>query len=394
MQKTTDRKRILFVTNSVLVYGGELSLLEVIRNHASNPNVRIIVIVPQEGPFSEELKKLDVDFIALRYYKWVVKKRLRRFLECPVKNVFNYFAANSLNKIAKDFEPNLIYTNSITANIGAKVALNLGIPHIWHLREFLHEDIGTLFTTNHERARKLINSSKSIICNSEAIKNGWRDLLNSNEFDVVYNGFHFEQRTSNDRDKYKIVVEDMNPINVAIIGSVHNHKNQIVAVKAIGHLKKAGKNILLRIYGEGNPAYIDMLKQLAIELDVETNIKWMGYVTNPFETLNDVALTIMCSKKEAFGRVIVESMGKGIPVIAPNSGGIPEIIVSGKTGILYKVGSDQELAKCITELVENEDKYNCIVEQAYDDVIKRFSVSGYLANIDKVIERTISSKTN
>ncbi|MDP5029822.1 hypothetical protein, partial [Paraglaciecola sp.] len=101
MSNPVDLKRILFVTNSVLVYGGELSLLEVIRNHASNPNVRIIVIVPQEGPFSEELKKLDVDFIALRYYKWVVKKRLRRFLECPVKNVFNYFAANSLNKIAK-----------------------------------------------------------------------------------------------------------------------------------------------------------------------------------------------------------------------------------------------------------------------------------------------------
>jgi glycosyltransferase involved in cell wall biosynthesis len=387
-------KNIIFVTNSILVYGGELSLLEVLKHYKQKKDTSILVIVPEDGPFSNELRSNGIDYVIVKHYKWLSKTVWDKFSKNIIKEIVNIFAIKKLKRIVKNFETTAIYTNTITPNIGALVASQLNIPHIWHLREQLHEDIGTLFTCGTSKARALLKKSDVIICNSKSVLNYWQQLLGNSNFTVVYNGFDFKKANGILDNRFKHTIQKNLPINIAIISSIHPHKNQMVAIKALRKLINKGLKFRLKIYGEGNPAYIEMLKQLAVELDVESYIEWMGYVPDPFETLSDVALTIMCSKKEAFGRVIVESMGKGIPVIAPNSGGIPEIIVSGKTGILYEVGSDEELAKSIAELVENEDKYNCIAEQAYDDVIKRFSVSGYLANIDKVIERTIFSKTN
>lgn len=73
---------------------------------------------------------------------------------------------------------------------------------------------------------------------------------------------------------------------------------------------------------------------------------------------------LMCSKREAFGRVTVEGMLAGKPVIGANSGGTLELIQDGITGLLYTSGDPKALAEKIRYLYENPDTATHVGENA------------------------------
>ena len=100
---------------------------------------------------------------------------------------------------------------------------------------------------------------------------------------------------------------------------------------------------------------------------------------------------IVCSKREAFGRVTVEAMLAGLPVVGSNTGGTPELIVDGETGIIFKCDDYKDLADKILLIYKNpelaymistnakkvaKDKFmilRCVKElvNLYNDVLQR-----------------------
>lgn len=86
---------------------------------------------------------------------------------------------------------------------------------------------------------------------------------------------------------------------------------------------------------------------------MERFVEFRGYQKNPIEMLSEMDVGIMSSQCEAFGRVTVEYMMAGMPVIGSNSGGTPEIVVPGETGWLYEPGNDEQLAERMAAYIEN-----------------------------------------
>jgi glycosyltransferase involved in cell wall biosynthesis len=60
------------------------------------------------------------------------------------------------------------------------------------------------------------------------------------------------------------------------------------------------------------------------------------------------------SENEPFGRVVVEAMACGVPVIATRSGGVPEIVRHQQDGLLVPLGNDDEMAYAILKILKNE----------------------------------------
>lgn len=121
---------------------------------------------------------------------------------------------------------------------------------------------------------------------------------------------------------------NLNEVKIALIGSFNNeYKGIDTAIKAIYELKKSNKNIHLYILGSG------ILKEkylaLAVKLGVLENIHFDGSRSGGKEVANwlkDKDIYIQPSRTEGLPRALVEAMSVGLPSIASNVGGIPELL--------------------------------------------------------------------
>ena len=103
-------------------------------------------------------------------------------------------------------------------------------------------------------------------------------------------------------------------------------------------------------------------------------------------------VTLVCSRWEAFGRVIVEAMLAGKPVIATaNSGGTAELIEEGKTGLLYERGNHIELADKIQYLYKNPEVRSKLGQAGYASAVGRFTLERYAQEMLDLFEGVLDS---
>ena len=93
----------------------------------------------------------------------------------------------------------------------------------------------------------------------------------------------------------------------------------------------------------------------------------------------------MCSRHEAFGRVTVEAMGKGLPVIGLASGGTLEIIDSKKTGLLYESDSS-ELVDKMARLIGEKSLYERLSEGALEKARREYSTELYASRLIAIFQ--------
>jgi len=96
----------------------------------------------------------------------------------------------------------------------------------------------------------------------------------------------------------------------------------------------------------------------------------------------------MCSKSEAFGRVIVEAMKQGKPVIAANAGAVPELIRDGWNGMIYEAGSAQSLAEKIQTLFGDSNLRQSIGVNSSTWANEKFNFGNYGNDLQKVFAKT------
>ena len=102
----------------------------------------------------------------------------------------------------------------------------------------------------------------------------------------------------------------------------------------------------------------------------------------PFYANADIAL--VCSRAEAFGRVTIEAMKYGLPVIAANTGASPEIIKDGETGLLYEYGNQVSLEEKIV-LLTNKTFRDQIATNAFEWAWKNLTVKNFAKQLESVL---------
>lgn len=118
------------------------------------------------------------------------------------------------------------------------------------------------------------------------------------------------------------------------------------------------KNSRLLIVGDGKQKL--EYEQLARELNIADVTTFTGRVPNDKvpEYINKMNVFGVPSTEdsESFGVAAVESMACGVPVVVSNVGGLPEVVVEGKTGYIVPKENPHELAKAFLSLIENKEK--------------------------------------
>ncbi|MEA2073635.1 MAG: glycosyltransferase family 4 protein [Campylobacterota bacterium] len=179
-----------------------------------------------------------------------------------------------------------------------------------------------------------------------------------------------------------------NSFNVGMVGRINEAKGQHLLIKALKEIKN--KNIHVYFVGhEMTTGYIDELKALAKEFEVDDMVHFLGFLKNtyPFYQLCDII--VLASKRETFGLVLIEAMSAKTAVIGSNSGGVVEIIDDEKTGLLFEAGSFTSLAQKIETLVNDRGILEKIAQKGQLKCKEKFSKEKQTIKLVEILNKEL-----
>ena len=140
-------------------------------------------------------------------------------------------------------------------------------------------------------------------------------------------------------------------------------------------------------------AHGSLISEMVNNHGLNDRVHVRGSTPNPMPYINSADVLLMCSHREAFGRVTVEAMKLGTPVIGSRSGGTQEIIDSGRTGLLYSPGDSQELADKIQYLYEHPSVRQHMGETARLQAM-RYNSDELGDNVLKILHRVMRERSH
>jgi glycosyltransferase involved in cell wall biosynthesis len=361
--------RICFVSHSAGRYGAELALLELLQG-LLRPGVEVLVLVPRKGPFLDELDRLNIDWKIVGYPVWLSRPRwlpyrAMRLLKTALMSV-------RVAWMIKKWDADIVYTNTVVIGAGALAARLAGIPHVWHSHESLAHNPSQKFDLGERAVSHLMHRlSDAIIVTSRSVANDYARLPDPGKIRVVY-----QSVTPRADIPPPAPVPDRLFFQCVIIGSLHPWKGQDQAISAVAELTR-NINVHLLLVGDDGKRYRAQLVQQAETLGVSRKVAFHGYADDPLSLIRNADVVLVCSRWEAFGRVAVEAMLAGKPVIGSARGATAEIIQDGRTGLLYEWGNIEDLTKKIRFLHDHPKERMRIGGSAQQWAQNRFTQERY-----------------
>lgn len=170
-----------------------------------------------------------------------------------------------------------------------------------------------------------------------------------------------------------------------------DHKDQSTLLRAAAIMKKSGVKYRLVIAGSGELEI--QLKTLQKELGLMDDVLFAGYVSD-LSTLYPAAdIFVMSSHLEGLCTSILDAMSAGIPVVATQAGGIPEIVKHGENGLLAPVKNPEALAELLTQMIQNESLRNQFRSAGRNTVLSKFTNDKMVTGIENTYRQILDEET-
>jgi len=181
-------------------------------------------------------------------------------------------------------------------------------------------------------------------------------------------------------------------IVLACVARVFAPKGQARLIRALGMLRAELPDIKLLIIGQDYPPgnhHSEELRALASKLGVADNVIFTGLRSDVPRLMAAADVFAMPSFEEPFGLVYAEAMAMKRPVIAINSGGTPEVVEHGKSGLLSAEGDDETLAANLKRLITDSKLRSEMGEYGRRQVEERFVPARLAENVSKVYRKLL-----
>lgn len=321
------------------------------------------VVVPGEGQFTDALVAMNIPHTVYPFSPLDWRK--------PIKGIRD--TAIWLNMLRR-FRPALIHANGFDLSRSFALAAGVArIPYITHVR-FPVEPEGARWTLRD------LPKPAAFIFNSHAMKAALWPFLSalapmSKPF-VVHNAVDLDSFTPAPRPETPVY-------RIGMVANFAPFKRHEDFLRMAADMLKVQQDLEFWIVGEdtqgaGRRA---ALENLAQELGVAAFVRFLGHRADVPDIMRQLHLLVVPSQFEPFGRVVIEAMACGRPVLGSNDGGIPEIIENGETGFLLEVGDHQGFADAALMLLSQPARWESMSKAASLAVRQRFSLAIHVKKI-------------
>jgi len=378
---------ILFVSHSSELNGAELWLFDILKG-LDRGIYAPFLIVPRPGRLEEAAREIGVETRIVPMKWWVTEKS--RIWRQPISRVLNGRSIGRIAKIIAGEKIGLVFTNSAAVSSGAKAAARMSVPHVWAVHEILSGANPLLFHIFGRRAlaRAILKSSVRIIVNSEISKAAFPDVP---KVVLIYNGLEMKNgddiRSEALRREFGIGEGDL---AAGIVGKLYPGKGQREAIMAAALLKSSFPRLKWLVVGEARDArYHRRLKNLVKDGGLDDRVIFTGYRPDLAHVLKIMDVLVVASVVESFGRVALEAMAAGVPVLAVRAGGLPEIVRHGQNGFLLDSPDPRVIALGLEYIFRHPDKAKEAVAGGRRTVLERFTLERQVREVERILEESL-----
>tara|TARA_B110000438_G_scaffold270081_1_gene286969 strand:+ start:7336 stop:8439 length:1104 start_codon:yes stop_codon:yes gene_type:complete len=206
----------------------------------------------------------------------------------------------------------------------------------------------------------------TLMVNSKSIKKELIDFGVSERYiKILPNCVHLQNNEKKIDNNKKLIV--------CTIGNLRKNKNQAFFIRVMKRVIESVPNAQGWIIGQpvkDEPHIKNELNNQILSIALNEKIKLLGFQSNTIKILRQSSVFVLPSLSEGLPNTILEAMSIGIPVVASNVGGIPDLINHGTNGFLYLPDDELGFSNCIVNLLNDNIKSGLIGNKGYDYVRK------------------------
>ena len=196
---------------------------------------------------------------------------------------------------------------------------------------------------------------------------------------VFHNGIDvaaFSNMTVNWTVKQKLGIPKDNKV-IGIIANFRPMKRHDTFLRAAQGILAIRNDVDFLLVGHRNAA--DKSQVLAQELGIAERLHFVGSQPNVVPYLSVMDIGVNCSEREGLSNAVMEYMAARVPCVVSQSGGNPDLITQGETGLTFPLGDHQALTTAVLTLLENESLRRKFAQNAKEKVDRQLTVSFMLS---------------
>lgn len=369
VEPTSPPPTLLLMANFAdVIGGGEESLLGLAAS-LDRRNLRLLGTAPDDGEVAARLRALGVPttIVPLPPIRpWTLPAVLRA--------LYRLRALVVRERVA------LVHAHGSRGALYAALAsAGLDVPLVWHVR---------VADRDARLDGALARLAAAIVANSSATAARVRGLPNADtKLTIVPNGVDLARFAPGPPDAAlggRLGLDPTVPV-VGYFGRLEHGKGVDVLVEAAARLHGKLSATAFLFVGDG-PLREELAARTAA---VGLPACFTGHRDDVPALLRLCAAVVLPSRQEAFGRVLIEAMAVGVPVVASDVGGIPEVCIDGVTAMLVPPEDPDALAAAIALTLTDEASTQARVEAALADVRARFTLAVHAARLQAVYARVL-----
>ncbi|MGD8376905.1 MAG: glycosyltransferase family 4 protein [Acidobacteriota bacterium] len=334
--------RLLCVSHAATTEGAERVLAEAAAGLAGR-GVEVEVVLPGEGPLGDLLAGQGAAVRILPHRPWTRGGRLPRGRGRAWRENLRR-AVPAIRQRLEAWPADVVMTNTLTVPAGALACRGTGVPHVWYVHELMDPAHGLRFDLGRSLSLRLVDRlSRRILVNSSTTRDAFAGVFPAGKVDVIEPAVPVPDLPAGDAPPGP-------ELRCIVVGNLREGKRQEEAIRAAARLQERGVPVRLTLLGDEDPSYGRTLRGLAADLQLTGAVRFLPHVPDPFPEMAAAHVVVVCSRQESFGRVVVEGMKLGRPVVGADSGGVAGLLRESGTGRLYRPGDADDLARALEDL--------------------------------------------
>ena len=400
-----EKLKVLHVLND-LRGGATMSALALMRaGKGLNSTIQHYVIYP--GPFGRRHPSLDgvaEDYSAAPITTWQQQKRRTtrgwmRWIKGELGSGFGFRSRRTLSKLIGDWGIDVVHTNTAIIADGARVAMKLGLPHVWHIRERVGINGFMQFRLSDQALARLIaDHSTAIPVISRYVQEFFEIHGQADKTELVHDGTDLlttgdpqvNQRGIELRRRWGI------PEGAVVVGMVGGLKTRVkrhdLFVESASDVARIHPETFFLIVGSFPVAserrkgtWASRMLDLAARSGLNERLVFTGHQDDMPAVWSAIDIYVHLCAVEGFSRAILEAMATGKSVVAVDGGGNPEAISNEDTGLL--IPTEEEPQACISalsRLISSPELRRRLGTRAVDEAENKYSVETHYRVMEKI----------